>query len=441
MGHAQLLDLDGLQGLIDALAARGYRVIGPTVRGSAIVHAPITSIDELPRGWGDEQESAHYRLRRRDDDALFGFAASPQAAKQVLFPADELLWRGRRAAGQFAVEDRGVVGGALAKTCTEDAAPDSDRVGGDARVPDGGTGTLHATDPAAPPETAPPADAPPYAFLGIRSCDLRAVEIHDTVLLGRAFVDVRYAARREGAFVVAVTCTDPGGTCFCVSMGGGPHPESGYDLALTELLDDGPHRFVVEVGTQRGAEVLAGLAAGPALASDVMAAHGVAASAAERMGRTLDTDGLKEALYAAVESPRWDDIAARCLACTNCTLVCPTCFCTSVEDVADLTGDLAERHRVWDSCFTQDFAYVHGGSVRPDTRSRYRQWMTHKLASWQDQFGSSGCVGCGRCITWCPAAIDITAEATALRTPQPVPVAVHVRTRAGGDPDAETCSV
>jgi ferredoxin len=86
-----------------------------------------------------------------------------------------------------------------------------------------------------------------------------------------------------------------------------------------------------------------------------------------------------------------------------------------VTDTTDLTGAVSERTRVWDSCFTASFSYVHGGSVRATIRSRYRQWLTHKLATWFDQFGTSGCVGCGRCITWCPVGIDITEEAAAIR--------------------------
>ena len=378
MVHEQrILDLAGLQGLIDALSARGFGVMGPTVRDGAIVHEPIATIDDLPRGWGDEQDAAHYRLRRRDDDALFGYAAGAQSPKPVLFPAEVIIWRGRRTGEEFTVNDD---------------AP----------------GELGA------------GDSGPYALFGVRSCDLRALAIHDVVLLGRDHTDVRYAARRSGAFVVAVTCTDPGGTCFCASMGTGPRPDAGYDLALTELLDDGPHRFLVDVGTERGAAVLAEVPTAEAPDQDVQAADDVVAWSVAHMGRTLDTEGIKDVLYENADSPRWDDVASRCLACTNCTLVCPTCFCTSVEDVADLTGDVAERHRVWDSCFSEDFSYIHGGSIRPEIRSRYRQWITHKLAAWQDQFGMSGCVGCGRCITWCPAAIDITAEAAALRwTPQP----------------------
>ena len=377
------LGIAGLQALIDALLARGYTVLGPTVRGGAIVNGPIRTLDDLPRGWGDDQGSAHYRLRRRDDDALFGFAAGAQSAKPVFFPTDELLWRGRRARGEFTVQPE----------------PADDNPGS-------------------------AADSGPYALLGVRSCDLHAIAIHDRVLTGRSHADTHYVARRDGAFLVSVSCTDPGGTCFCVSMGTGPRPRSGpdarFDLSLTELLDGGDHRFLVEIGSPRGAEVLADVPADPATAGELAAADAVAGAAAERMGRSLDTEGLKELLYASAESPQWDDVASRCLACTNCTMVCPTCFCTTVDDVSDLTGDAAERHRRWDSCFDADFSYIHGGTVRESTRSRYRQWMTHKLGSWIDQFGTSGCVGCGRCVTWCPAGIDITAEAAALRgTGQP----------------------
>jgi ferredoxin len=365
-----VIDVDGLQALIDALLARGYAVIGPTERGGAVVNASIRTVEDLPRGWGDDQAPGSYRLRRRDDDAVFGFAAGAQSAKPVFFPADELLWRGTRSADRrdFTVE-----------------SPE----------PDG--------------------DGAPYALLGVRACDLAAVGIHDRVLAGRGFADTHYSRRRADAFVVAVACSDPGGTCFCASMGTGPAPDPDRaDLVLTELLD-GDHRFVVEVGSERGAEVLSEVPAGTASPADVEAGQAVSERATERMGRRLDTRGLKELLYASVDSPRWADVASRCLSCTSCTMVCPTCFCTSVDDVADLTGDTVERHRVWDSCFTSAFSYIHGGTVRESASSRYRQWMTHKLAAWQDQFGSSGCVGCGRCITWCPAGIDITEEAAALR--------------------------
>jgi sulfhydrogenase subunit beta (sulfur reductase) len=368
----RVIDVAELQALVDRLIAHGYVVIAPTVQSGAIVNGPVTSVDELPRGWGDDQDAGRYRLRRRGDEALFGFAAGAQSAKTVFFPSKELLWRGRRTQEGFAV--------------------DADEGGG-----------LGA----------------PYALLGVRSCDLAAIGIHDVVLTGRAHSDVAYAARRSAAFVVAVTCSDPSGTCFCVSMGTGPRPRQGtgarYDLSLTELLDDEPHRFVVEVASERGAEILDEIGAPPAPDDDVTAGDRVAEVSAGRMGRSLDPVGLKDLLYAAADSPIWNDVADRCLACGNCTAVCPTCFCTNVEDVTDLAGDVAGRTRGGDSCFDADYSWIHGGTVRASTKSRYRQWMTHKLASWIDQFGTSGCVGCGRCVTWCPAAIDITEEVAALR--------------------------
>lgn len=364
--EARVLTVEGVDALIGELRGRGYDVVGPTVRDGAIVNGSVTTIADLPRGVGDTQDAGTYRLRERGDDAYFGFAAGAQSAKPVFFPADQVMFRTRVAAGSVAVE------------------PDASQ---------------HQ----------------PVALLGVRGCDLKAVEIHDAVLGSRGFADAHYRSAREGAFVVAVTCGDPGGTCFCASVDSGPKPAGGYDLCLTEVLAPGAHYFVVDVGTERGKDVIDTVGAAVAEAGAVRAAEAIAKDAALRMGRELDTDGLKYLMYASAESSRWDEIATRCLSCTNCTLVCPTCFCTSVDDVTDLTGTLSERHRVWDSCFTEGFTYIHGGSVRQSGRSRYRQWMTHKLAAWEDQFGMLGCVGCGRCITWCPAAIDITAEAASLR--------------------------
>ncbi len=228
------------------------------------------------------------------------------------------------------------------------------------------------------------------------------------------YSDRDYAARREDVFLVAVNCFEPGGTCFCTSMGTGPKVESGSDLTLTELLDL-EHRFLVEAGSDRGAELLAELSGRPAVATDLAAAEQSVATAADKMGRTMETFDLRDLLDRNLEHPRWDDVAQRCLTCGNCTLVCPTCFCSAVEDETDLSGGEAERWRVWDTCFSVDYSHIHGGSIRPSGRSRYRQWMTHKLGTWHDQFGSSGCVGCGRCITWCPVGIDITEEVAAIR--------------------------
>jgi ferredoxin len=201
-------------------------------------------------------------------------------------------------------------------------------------------------------------------------------------------------------------------------MGTGPRATFGYDIALTEVLEDGRRYYVAETGTDRGEELLATIPGREATNEETESSERVVERTSASMGRQLDTDGLPELLAANREHPRWDEVAERCLTCGNCTMVCPTCFCTTVEDVTDLTGTEAERRQVWDSCFTLDFSYVHGGGVRTSPRGRYRHWLTHKLGTWHDQFGSSGCVGCGRCIAWCPVGIDITEEAAAIRETQ-----------------------
>ncbi|WP_425587274.1 4Fe-4S dicluster domain-containing protein [Streptomyces mexicanus] len=356
---------DGMAALVDILARRGYTVVGPTVRDGAIVLAELESADQLPYGWGVELEAGRYRLRERPDGAAFANAAGPQSWKTFLHPPRVRQWS-------------------------------ADRVGEE---------TVFSSDLPQPPR---------YAFLGVRSCDLRAITIQDRVLTGGPHRDPVYQGCRTGAFLVAVECTEPGGTCFCVSMGTGPAAGPGYDLVLTEVVDGDGHRFWIRSGSREGEEILAELPTRPADVATRQAACAGVASAAERMGRTMPEADLRELMAGTLDAPRWDDVAGRCLTCGNCTMVCPTCFCTTTEDVTDLTGDHAERWRLWDSCFDLDFSHLHGGPVRASTRSRYRQWMTHKLGTWYDQFGSSGCVGCGRCIVWCPVGIDITEEAAAL---------------------------
>jgi ferredoxin len=351
---AVTLERPGVDAMLAALAERGYTVVGPTVADGAIVYDELRSTADLPVGWTDEQDGGHYRLRRRDDDALFGYAVGPHSWKRYQLPPEVRLWRARLA------ED----------------------------------GSLT--------ELEQPAPGPRYAFVGVRSCELHAMAILDRVRPG------------DRPFVVAVNCGQAGGTCFCVSMGTGPTADSGYDLALTEVLDDG-HYFVVEAGSEEGAALLAELESKAAGGREQEAAARAHARAADQMGREMDTTGIRDLLLANLEHPRWDEVADRCLTCGNCTMVCPTCFCTTVEDVTDLAGETVERTQRWDSCFTIDYSHMHGGSVRNSARSRYRQWMTHKLATWFDQFGTSGCVGCGRCITWCPVGIDITEEVAAIR--------------------------
>jgi formate hydrogenlyase subunit 6/NADH:ubiquinone oxidoreductase subunit I len=405
-----LLPKPRLDELIRVLAEDGYEVIGPRIDQGAIIYAPLDSTKDLPIGWTDRQAPGFYRLERRNDSTYFGFAVGPHSWKRYLFPPSLRLWQAQRVETGFVVRD-------------EQPVP------------------------------------PRRAFLGVRSCELQAIAVQDRVFINRAgtFTDPHYAKVRERLFLIAVECEHPGGTCFCASMGAGPEvqperipllaskhddaasqtgsgdpgrvpgrvpltmatPPAGSvapappvcDLVLTELEND----FVIRATSAGGHRVLERLQLAAASPAQLDEARRRVAAAARAMGRSVDVTDVRGLLRRNQENPRWDEVAGRCLACTNCTLVCPTCFCSCTEDVTDLSLETAERVRRWDSCFNPEFARVHGGNFRPSIRGRYRQWLTHKFASWFDQFDTSGCVGCGRCITWCPVGIDVTEEITAIR--------------------------
>jgi len=392
-GSWHWLDAAGLQHLIDALRRRRHRVVGPQVADGAIVLRDLARASDLPAGWLDEQDGGSYRLRHDPGAGTFDHVVGPHSLKNFLFPARETL-----------------------ATFTRDG-------GGWTQAP------------------RPEADAP-LAVLGVRGCDLAALAVQDRVFLGSGAVDEGYRARRETLFLVAVNCRRAAATCFCHSMACGPAAGPGYDLALTEIAG----RFACEIGSARGAAVLADAGDAGALITactigEIDAARAVPRDLAAEMHarqatstgpapRSLDTHDIRDLLMANPEHPRWDDVASRCLSCTNCTLVCPTCFCASVQEVADLSGDHVNRERHWSSCFSLDHSRMHGHTVRSTTASRYRQWATHKFAWWFDQFGTSGCTGCGRCITWCPVGIDVTAALAAIRAtdarttpaaPEPLP--------------------
>jgi sulfhydrogenase subunit beta (sulfur reductase) len=356
-----VLTQEGLDRLIEVLAAQGYEVAGPVRRDGAVVYGEVFSSTDLPRGWIDVQEGGSYRLKR-EGDAFFGYTVGPDSLKRFLHPPKQELWRAH--------------------------------LDGDA--------------PRIVPE---PVARGRHAFIGVRACELAAIQVQDKVFLDGPFRDPHYAARRENLFMVTVNCGRAGATCFCSSMGAGPKAGQGYDISLTEIGDG----FLAETGSEAGAALLADLPSRPAQAADLEAAQAAIANAEAGMGRKLDTEGLPELMTRNHSHPRWDEVAKRCLNCANCTMVCPTCFCTTVDEVSDLEGREAARVQRWASCFTTEFSYVHGGPVRAGAASRYRHWISHKLSTWHEQFGTSGCTGCGRCITWCPVGIDITEEVAAIR--------------------------
>jgi ferredoxin len=387
IGSLVRIDKPDLQLLVDKLKVLGYRVIGPRVSEAAIVYDELESTEDLPIGYIDEQDGGRYRLKKTGQDAWFDYVVGPHSLKNYIFPPRDIILEGSRVDGDWHL-------------------------------------------------SAPEPSATRLAVIGPRSCDLHALRIQDRIFLGGPFVDPGYQARRENLFIAAVNCRRAAATCFCHSLKTGPAATFGFDVALTEL----DKHFVIEIGTERGGEVTAATSWTPCTITEVEEARDLPARLKKKMElrprrgpttdvaqtlspgqpgppreRYLDTTDLRDLLMDNLEHPRWQDVAERCLSCGNCTLVCPSCFCSSVEEVADLTGEVVRRERQWASCFTDEHSYMSSGTIRKTTRSRYRQWLTHKLATWHDQFGSSGCVGCGRCITWCPVGIDLTEEVAAIR--------------------------
>ena len=364
--------------LINVLSEQGHHVIGPKHEDGTLLLNTITSLEDLPTGLVDEQASAHYRLNSIDDGdvgakSLFQTTVGPQSWRRYLFPPKQTLWKAKKNGSGWEID----------KT---------------------------------------PEEVPKYAFFGVRSCDLTAIGIQARVYDNGDYTDTGFIARLKNAFVVAVNCTRAADTCFCASMNAGPAAREGFDIALTELADSDQLVYLAEAGSEAGLAVLNDIGAKQAAPELADKAKAAVEAAAQSMTRSMPADAAK-ALRENPEHEQWADIASRCLGCANCTMVCPTCFCSTMEDVTSLDGQEAMRLRHWDSCFSLDYSYIHGGPVRREVRSRCRQWITHKLSSWHDQFGTTGCTGCGRCVTWCPVGIDITEEIAVIAKSQPA--AIH----------------
>ncbi len=358
MSYIGLLPRTDFDSLIAALKASGAQCLGPTLRDHAIVYAPLSTSAELPQGVHDQQAPGSYRLSKTNDARWFAWANGPQALKPLLFSPQEPLWQ----------VEREMDGGLVFHT----------------QVPE-----VHLT-----------------AVIGVRACDLAAMALQDQHFISGDNIDQAYASRRQQLIIVAVNCTHPASTCFCHATGDGPVIQDHYDILLDEL-DDG---FAIQTGSSRGEAIVAQLrlhALTPQHHQQIQAAHD---AAVEHQSRYLPATDIAALLLQHQQAEHWQNIGDRCLACGNCTSVCPTCFCHHTIEQPELDGKITTRLRQWDSCFSQDHSYIHGITLRPDSASRYRQWLTHKFATWIAQYGRSGCVGCGRCISWCPVEIDVTEE-------------------------------
>ena len=351
--------------MVDALRAQFDEVVAPVLVDGVIRMRPVDGVDELPSGVTDDQHPGSYRTTTTSGSHRFSYAVGPDSLKAMVHPPRSPVWTMTR-------DDTGSVSVAVAPT--------------------------HPVR---------------RAVLGARACDLVALDRLGRTQLAGAYPDRHHAAARGHLFTIGVDCSQPAATCFCESTGAGPFVDRGADLSMTEMGGNGDDvRYVVRAGSEQGRDFAESLGLAPAGADVVAEAERIRHSVHTTV-RSMPSDAATIVL-ADLEHPRWDDVAERCLTCGNCTAVCPTCFCTDTDDRIDLDGSTAHRDRVWDTCFSLEYSHLGPGPARSSPRSRYRQWLTHKLGTWHDQFGESGCVGCGRCITWCPVGIDLTVEVGAL---------------------------
>ncbi|WP_440617680.1 4Fe-4S dicluster domain-containing protein [Cysteiniphilum sp. 6C5] len=358
MSQFYFLAHECLDDLINALKAQGFAVKAPTVDDHAIVYDDIERAAELPWGYVDEQKPAHYHVKKTDQNKAFAWSLPVQSVKPMLFKEKEALWQVKRDdSGKLTFEQ------ALSKQ--------------------------------------------KYAVLGVRPCDLRAIEIQDRVFIENAYQDVRYKARREAMFIIAANCTTCHSNCFCISLGDSPYADKGFEWAMTEIHGG----FVVESGSDKGRSLIEQLQLNPATGAQTYEAEQKVKAVYAMQEKTIPPlDKVEKALFENLDHPQWDDVAKRCLSCGSCTQSCPTCFCHTEKEEPDLQGQTSTHLREWDSCFGLDHSYTHGELYRQEPKHRYRQWLTHKFSTWREQFRTKGCVGCGRCITWCPVSIDVTDE-------------------------------
>lgn len=331
-----------------------HQVIGPVEQKWAVNLAPVSSASALATGVGAEEKRASYRLTREPGNSDLSGARPMNSPKSFNFLSREPLLT-------------------------------AERINGETRF-----------------ET-PAIETRKKAFFGLHSCDIAGLFVMDRTFSKR-YGDPAYDSRRENTLVIGVGCSKPGANCFCSTFDTGPDLKSGFDIGLTWLGD----KYLVEVATEAGERIVSALPKEPAGPDAMRERDKKTADARRSMTKAFDLKKALTVLNDNYDHPYWNEPSERCLSCGNCINVCPTCYCYRVVDETSLDGKTATRTRVWDACQHLEFSAVHGGNFRPERVDRIRQWVNHKINWTIEQYGVSGCVGCGRCITWCPTAIDIT---------------------------------
>ena len=241
-------------------------------------------------------------------------------------------------------------------------------------------------------------------IVGIHPCDINAILYLDKTFLG-VFPDPFYKARRENTILIGLNCMQVSENCFCSSVGAGPFlkAQAGYDMILTDFGED----YLVEIKHSKASELftIKGKEAGP---DEWRVKSEKEETVLKSFKKVIDIDGLDDLFMKNLDHPVWTTTAdERCLSCSNCVMVCPTCFCYDIVDETSMDLKGVRRIRQLDACQDLRFAEVHAGNFRLRRASRLRQFVIHNL-NYTNQYGVIKTVGCGRCITWCPTKIDLT---------------------------------
>ncbi|MGB2661876.1 MAG: 4Fe-4S dicluster domain-containing protein [Candidatus Omnitrophota bacterium] len=256
----------------------------------------------------------------------------------------------------------------------------------------------------------PHAKDKPFAIVGVKACDLKGFKVQDHVFKDHDYEDPFYIKNREENLIIAADCTCAIDTCYCVALEDDPYPTEDFDINLSQV----PDGFAVETGSEKGEKLLEKYSSLFQEANEAVESERNAQR--ERVSKEVENN-IKEAevpsskSYKGIVEKNWDsdiwsDEAKTCVECGACTVICPTCHCFLLYD--QKSEERMARLKIWDSCMVKDYARVAGGAnPRGKLWMRLRNRFEKKFDFFPKIADFYACTGCGRCISACPAKIDI----------------------------------
>ncbi len=252
-----------------------------------------------------------------------------------------------------------------------------------------------------------------YILFAVHTCDIAGIQCMDVVFRDSP-EDPNYLNRKDKMTIIGIECLN---YCDkfanCASMGN-HNPRGGYDLMLTDLGKS----FIIHINSEKGEGLVTGLGyIREAKESEVSLLEQIREEKKkvfkEELGDALPV--VYDAFDRGFNSKVWQNMGKRCVACGNCTAVCPTCYCFDVVDEMELSLNEGIRYRIWNYCQMDDFAKVAGGEDfrhGRDGRQKHRYYRKFKYSV--DKYNRYFCTGCGRCTRTCMAQINLVDTVNAL---------------------------